>query len=60
MLQNLPIILSGIFFLAYYSQIMLTAPIILRIMLIYVILIPQYEYDIVVIIRVRGEAEYEC
>ena len=27
---------------------------------IYVIVIPRYEYDIVVITRVRGEAEYEC
>ena len=26
----------------------------------YVIVIPRYEYDIVVITRVRGEAEYEC
>ena len=26
----------------------------------YVIVIPWYEYDIVVITRVRGEAEYEC
>ena len=25
-----------------------------------VIVIPRYEYDIVVITRVRGEAEYEC
>ena len=28
--------------------------------IVYVILIPRYEYDIVVITRVRGEAEYEC
>ena len=27
---------------------------------LYVIVIPRYEYDIVVITRVRGEAEYEC
>ena len=26
----------------------------------YIILIPQYEYDIVVITRVWGKAEYEC
>ena len=26
----------------------------------FVIVIPRYEYDIVVITRVRGEAEYEC
>jgi len=30
------------------------------IIIIYVIVIPRYEYDIVVITRVRGEAEYEC
>ena len=28
--------------------------------IIHVIVIPRYEYDIVVITRVRGEAEYEC
>jgi len=27
---------------------------------IYVVVIPRYEYDIVVITRVQGEAEYEC
>ena len=27
---------------------------------VHVILIPRYEFDIVVITRVRGEAEYEC
>ena len=27
---------------------------------LYFIVIPRYEYDIVVITRVRGEAEYEC
>ena len=26
----------------------------------YVIVISRYEYDIVVITRLRGEAEYEC
>jgi len=31
-----------------------------RFYFIYVIVIPRYEYDIVVITRVRGEAEYEC
>jgi len=29
-------------------------------MIDYVIVIPRYEYDIVFITRVRGEAEYEC
>ena len=29
-------------------------------LLIQVIVIPRYEYDIVVITRVRGEAEYKC
>ena len=27
---------------------------------LYTVVIPRYEYDIVVITRVRGEAEYEC
>ena len=27
---------------------------------VYVIVIPCYEYDIVVITQVRGEAEYKC
>ena len=27
---------------------------------IHVIVIPRYEYDIVVITRVRGKAEHEC
>jgi len=32
----------------------------LKMEVIYVIVTPRYEYDILVITRVRGEAEYEC
>ena len=43
---------SCFFFLPFIPKIMFTAPINLQIMLIYVIVIPRYEFDIVVITQV--------
>ena len=59
MATNLINIIASIAYTCRYSSGQLI-PIFQSLAVAEVILIPRYEYDIIVITRIRGEAEYEC